>query len=361
MLIGLVIMAALLAISYAVFSFFKVKKMEEGTDRMKEIASAIRLGADTFISYEYRIVAIIAAAIAVFLTVLISWQTACAFIIGATMSASAGFIGMKIATYANVRVSNKARTTGSLGETLIMHSMDEMNIRHDFVHVASETRTNLKIYDPTTKMYTDINEPGFELPAERLDEVETKLFYYAKPGDYVVFAGGAPSGVPNDTLYKWTKKLKARNVSVIADLDGELLKNTVAARPFMIKPNLAELMRLCGLRDTSIYTLVDVAKKLVAEGIRTVVVSLGSDGALFVNANEALYAKSPRAEAISTVGAGDAMTAALVYSLSCNHRWRDAIVLAMATATAKVMCEGNTPPQLEKVKQYMSQITIESC
>ena len=118
MLIGLVIMAARLAISYAVFSFFKVKKMEEGTDRMKEIASAIRLGADTFISYEYRIVAIIAAAIAVFLTVLISWQTACAFIIGATMSASAGFIGMKIATYANVRVSNKARTTGSLGETL---------------------------------------------------------------------------------------------------------------------------------------------------------------------------------------------------------------------------------------------------
>ena len=104
-----------------------------------------------------------------------------------------------------------------------------------------------------------------------------------------------------------------------------------------------------------------MAKKLVAEGIRTVVVSLGSDGALFVNANEALYAKSPRAEAISTVGAGDAMTAALVYSLSCNHRWRDAIVLAMATATAKVMCEGNTPPQLEKVKQYMSQITIESC
>ncbi len=253
---------------------------------------------------------------------------------------------------------------GVLGGTIggyIMHSMDEMNIRHDFVHVASETRTNLKIYDPTTKMYTDINEPGFELPAERLDEVETKLFYYAKPGDYVVFAGGAPSGVPNDTLYKWTKKLKARNVSVIADLDGELLKNTVAARPFMIKPNLAELMRLCGLRDTSIYTLVDVAKKLVAEGIRTVVVSLGSDGALFVNANEALYAKSPRAEAISTVGAGDAMTAALVYSLSCNHRWRDAIVLAMATATAKVMCEGNTPPQLEKVKQYMSQITIESC
>ncbi|MGN1073920.1 MAG: sodium/proton-translocating pyrophosphatase, partial [Eubacteriales bacterium] len=118
LLIGLVIMAALLALAYAAFNFFGVKKMDEGNPRMKEIAAAIRLGADTFIRYEYRIVAIIAAIIAVVLVVLISWQTAVAFVIGAVMSASAGFVGMKIATYANVRVSNRARETKSLGETL---------------------------------------------------------------------------------------------------------------------------------------------------------------------------------------------------------------------------------------------------
>ena len=118
---------------------------------------------------------------------------------------------------------------------------------------------------------------------------------------------------------------------------------------------------LCGLRDTSVYTLVDAARKLVATGIRTVVVSLGPDGALFVNKNEALYARSPRVEAVSTVGAGDSMTAALVYSLSCNHRWREAITLAMATATAKVMCEGNTPPPVELVNRYRGGVTIEQC
>ncbi|MDY3071977.1 MAG: sodium/proton-translocating pyrophosphatase, partial [Eubacteriales bacterium] len=118
LLIGLVIMAALLALAYAAFNFFGVKKMDEGNPRMKEIAAAIRLGADTFIRYEYRIVAIIAAIIAVVLVVLISWQTAVAFVLGAVMSASAGFVGMKIATYANVRVSNRARETKSLGETL---------------------------------------------------------------------------------------------------------------------------------------------------------------------------------------------------------------------------------------------------
>ena len=70
-LLGLVILAALLALAYAAFNFFAVKKLDEGTDRMKEIASAIRIGADSFINYEYKIVAIIAVAIAVVLVVLI--------------------------------------------------------------------------------------------------------------------------------------------------------------------------------------------------------------------------------------------------------------------------------------------------
>lgn len=118
LVLGLVIVAALAGLAYAAFNFFSVKKMDEGTDRMKTIAGEIRLGANTFINYEYRVVAIVAAIIVVVLAALISWSAAVAFIIGAVMSASAGYIGMKIATYANVRVTNKARTTKSLSETL---------------------------------------------------------------------------------------------------------------------------------------------------------------------------------------------------------------------------------------------------
>ncbi len=114
----LVLFAAVLAISYAAFSFAKVKKMDEGTDRMKEIAGAIRTGANAFLNYEMKIIVIVAVAVAFLLALLISWQAGVAFILGATMSESAGFIGMKIATYANVRVANKARNTKNLGETL---------------------------------------------------------------------------------------------------------------------------------------------------------------------------------------------------------------------------------------------------
>jgi len=117
MALGLVIVAALLALGFATFNFTKVKKMEEGTDRMSEIAAAIRVGANAFIVYEYKVIAVVVAILAV-LFVFMSWQSAICFIIGVTMSALAGWVGMKIATYANVRVANKARETKSIGDTL---------------------------------------------------------------------------------------------------------------------------------------------------------------------------------------------------------------------------------------------------
>ena len=110
--------AALGALGFAAINFFSVKKLDEGTPRMKEIASAIRIGANAFISYEIKLIVIVALIVAAIIALLVSWQAAVAFILGALMSESAGYIGMKIATYANVRVTNRARVTGNLGETL---------------------------------------------------------------------------------------------------------------------------------------------------------------------------------------------------------------------------------------------------
>lgn len=118
LLMLIVLFAVILAISFAFLNFYLVKKMKEGTSRMQEIAAAIREGANAFINYEYKIVAIIGAIVAVVLGLIISWETGVAFIIGAVMSATAGFIGMKIATYANVRVANEANNTRDIGKTL---------------------------------------------------------------------------------------------------------------------------------------------------------------------------------------------------------------------------------------------------
>lgn len=124
-LLVLVIVSALLALGYAAFNYVGVKKLDEGTERMSEIAEAIRVGANAFVTYEYKIIAVVVAVIAVIFGVIFSiqyggfsWEPSSCFLIGVVMSASAGWVGMKIATYANVRVSNTARMTKNIGSTL---------------------------------------------------------------------------------------------------------------------------------------------------------------------------------------------------------------------------------------------------
>lgn len=124
-LLILVIVASLLALGYAAFNFIGIKKLDEGTDRMSEIASSIRVGANAFITYEYKIIAIVVAIITVVFAIIFSiqygnfsWEPSVCFLIGVVMSAAAGWVGMKIATYANVRVSNTARLTKDIGSTL---------------------------------------------------------------------------------------------------------------------------------------------------------------------------------------------------------------------------------------------------
>ena len=117
-LIVCAVFAAGLALAFAAFNFFGVKKMPEGSEKMSEIASAIRVGANAFIAYEYKILYLVVAIVAVLMAVVTTWQAAVALVIGAVMSGCAGYVGMKIATYANVRVSNTANLTRNIGKTV---------------------------------------------------------------------------------------------------------------------------------------------------------------------------------------------------------------------------------------------------
>ncbi|GAL66301.1 pyrophosphate-energized proton pump [Jejuia pallidilutea] len=99
-----------------------VSKQDAGSDKMKRIAKNIADGAMSFLKAEYKILAIFVVAVAILLffkgsnEVGSNGMVAVSFIIGAICSALAGFIGMKVATKANVRTTNAART--SLGKAL---------------------------------------------------------------------------------------------------------------------------------------------------------------------------------------------------------------------------------------------------
>ncbi|MCR4673058.1 MAG: sodium-translocating pyrophosphatase [Lachnospiraceae bacterium] len=103
---------AVIALLFAAFLTARVKKTDEGTDRMKEIASAIADGAKAFLFSEYKILIIFIIVLFVVLIPLRGILTAVCFLVGAGFSILAGYIGMNVATKANVRTANAARTGG---------------------------------------------------------------------------------------------------------------------------------------------------------------------------------------------------------------------------------------------------------
>ena len=114
----IVAVSIFLAMLFAVINYRGVKSSPDGTEKMRTIATAIREGANSFIRFEYRIISVVAIIVAVILGVVIGWYCGVSFFLGAIMSASAGWVGMKIATISNVRVANKARSSKKLSETL---------------------------------------------------------------------------------------------------------------------------------------------------------------------------------------------------------------------------------------------------
>ncbi len=105
--------AALIGLVVAFCLASWIKKADEGTDRMKEIASYIREGAMAFLSREYKTMVIVIAVLFILIGFgLNSWTTAILYVCGALLSVLAGFFGMKVATLGNVRTANAARESG---------------------------------------------------------------------------------------------------------------------------------------------------------------------------------------------------------------------------------------------------------
>lgn len=114
----LVLFFIVLAICYIFFNYYKIKKMDEGTPEMIEMAGIIRDGAGTFLKTEFKTISIVVLIIAIIFTLFIEATSGLTFILGALMSSLVCILGMKSATYANVRTANKAKESLSIGETV---------------------------------------------------------------------------------------------------------------------------------------------------------------------------------------------------------------------------------------------------
>lgn len=106
------------ALMYVLYNFISIKKMDEGTEQMKKMSGIIRDGANVFIKKEFTTIAIVIAVLAVLFTLFIEKFSGLTYLFGASMSSIVCILGMKSATYANVRTANKARETLSIGQTV---------------------------------------------------------------------------------------------------------------------------------------------------------------------------------------------------------------------------------------------------
>lgn len=108
----------ILSIIYLFNNFFQIKKMEEGNEEMRELAKIIRDGASTFLKTEYKGIGIVVVILAALLSLFLEKSSGLTFILGAAMSSAACILGMRSATYANVRAANQAQKTLSIAQTV---------------------------------------------------------------------------------------------------------------------------------------------------------------------------------------------------------------------------------------------------
>lgn len=237
--------------------------------------------------------------------------------------------------------------------------LKNMGIAVDFISVAGITRTNIKIVETAEKVYTDINQSGFEVSDNDIVLFFEKLETLASSEDIFVLSGSLPSGANEDLYEQLIKILKRKGATVIFDADSKALARGILEKPDVIKPNIYEFKSIFNVNEDDIPSIVRTAKKVVKSGVKLILVSMGERGSIFVTENSSIVAPAIKVDAKSTTGAGDAMVAALAFGLSQHMSDEDMFKLAVACATAKVLEEGVKPPKKEEIDRFFKTIELE--
>ncbi len=247
-------------------------------------------------------------------TVMVSGFRAGEVNVAREVCATAGGKGVNVAAFlADYGISVEA--TGFLGrenEAIFTEFLAEKRVADRFVRLPGSTRTGTKIVDETTQTTTDLNLPGLTPETEHVEELLHMLDQLVRPGRWFVLAGSLPAEMPPDFYARLIKRITQGGGRVALDTSGEALRQGVQACPALVKPNIEELRTLVGRPLEGVDEVVEAARGLVASGIGTVVVSMGEEGAVFVEGEQALLARPPAVRVRSTVGAGDAMVAGMV-------------------------------------------------
>ncbi len=225
---------------------------------------------------------------------------------------------------------------GAVGE-LIKEKASEAGLNTNFVPSSGESRINLKI---KAQNETEINGKGLMVSPKAYSRLRENLSKI-KDGDFLVLAGSLPAGMRSSAYAELMREFSDKGVRFVVDCTGEALLAPVKEKPFLIKPNAAELEELFGVKIESKEQAVFYAKELCALGAENVIVSLGGAGAVFVSSEGEVYeTHAPKGKVIDTVGAGDSVVAGFLYATISGKDKRTAFLTGVAAGSATAFSEG---------------------
>ncbi|MDD6995148.1 MAG: 1-phosphofructokinase family hexose kinase [Candidatus Borkfalkiaceae bacterium] len=254
--------------------------------------------------------------------------------------------GEKSVTYAGkannvatgiTRLGGKAFVTGFMyneNGSLFEQALDKEGIPFSFIWNPGRVRENYKFIDANGTL-TEVNEEGKAVTKEKLRELLDFVRIHSPRYEAAVISGGAPKGTPASYYKELVQAAKGAPL-IVADTYGERLKAALEAGVDLIKPNLDELTETFGREFSSREELLVAVRELIKAGAKNVLLSLGSEGAMLVNENEAYYCKAESVTVESSVGAGDAMVAAATMALTQGLPSSEVLRRAVAAGTASV-------------------------
>jgi 1-phosphofructokinase family hexose kinase len=227
----------------------------------------------------------------------------------------------------------------------------------DLVRVRHGIRTNMTIAD-RNGLAVKLNEKGPELSATEVARLEKAVRHHLKEASWLMLCGSLPPGVPSDFYARLIHAATKQGVKTLLDADGDEFDAALSERPTVVAPNQQEAERLLNRALLTRNHFQEAAERIRGMGAETAILSLGARGALAALPDGSVWeAVPPRVEALCPIGAGDALAAALVWSLRQNPDPVDALRWGVSAGTASARLPGVSFASLDQTKEIYQRVT----
>ncbi|HDP6087328.1 TPA: 1-phosphofructokinase [Staphylococcus aureus] len=241
---------------------------------------------------------------------------------------------------------------GGFPGKFIADTLNNSAIQSNFIEVDEDTRINVKL---KTGQETEINAPGPHITSAQFEQLLQQI-KNTKSEDIVIVAGSVPSSIPSDAYAQIAQITAQTGAKLVVDAEKELAESVLSYHPLFIKPNKDELEVMFNTTVNSDEDVIKYGRLLVDKGAQSVIVSLGGDGAIYIDKEISIKAVNPQGKVVNTVGSGDSTVAGMVAGIASGLTIEKAFQQAVACGTATAFDEDlATRDAIEKIK---SQVTI---